>query len=134
MTRSYLKPLTCVDCSAEFIGGSTAKRCPACSKIRHHRQQLDSQNRRNRGKGRALGSTSKCLDCGTEYIVSHGLQRYCAACGKKRETERGRASRYTTEDGKRKHVELSAAWAARNRERVRATGRKYYHRRKKAAD
>lgn len=74
-----VKPRTCRQCGAVFDGGPRAWYCPACRKERA--RQSDA---RYRSKGcvadRPLGSTDKCVRCGSEYVVKSARQKYCPDC------------------------------------------------------
>ena len=126
MTANRLKPHTCPACAAQFMGAPNSVYCPVCRPKHRLQQQLDSQYRRARGRGRAVGSTSICESCGAEYTVNSGPQKYCEECGKRIDAERSRAIRYTTPEGKHKHVLASKRWAANNRDRQRKAVQKWY--------
>lgn len=69
---------TCQDCGTEFFGGPRARRCPGCA----YRAQLETGRRHKRnGTRRPIGSTDRCIICGTTYTVTSGRQKYCSdAC------------------------------------------------------
>lgn len=71
-----LKDRTCHTCGTIFKGGSRAWYCPTC---RAERQILASRRHRQH-PGRKIGSIDHCENCGKEYIVNGGLQRYCPEC------------------------------------------------------
>jgi DNA-directed RNA polymerase subunit RPC12/RpoP len=75
--RSVYRERVCIDCGASFMGYPKSKRCPDCQgKINRARNAQQKQ----RGPVRPLGSTDICQNCGKEYIVEVGRQRYCKEC------------------------------------------------------
>ena len=74
-----VKTRTCRQCGASFDGGPRAWYCPTCRAERKREATA-----RYRGKGRKadrpIGSTDKCVVCGTEYVVKCARQKYCPGC------------------------------------------------------
>jgi hypothetical protein len=74
---SVYRERICIDCGTPFMGFPKSKRCPACqASVKRTR---DAAQKRN-GPRRPLGSTDTCQNCGKEYIVESGRQRYCKDC------------------------------------------------------
>ncbi len=67
----------CVDCGKDIIGGPTVKYCASCRAL--HQRAANARCRRD-GAARKLGSVDKCAECGREYVVKAGRQRFCADC------------------------------------------------------
>ena len=67
----------CRTCGAVFSGGPRAWYCPDC---RLERKRAQSRYHSKHAPARHLGSTDKCQNCGAEYIVESGLQKYCKDC------------------------------------------------------
>lgn len=67
----------CRQCGAAFPGGPRAWYCPAC---RAERERAQRRQQRRNGTARPLGSTDLCANCGGEYIVNSGRQKYCPDC------------------------------------------------------
>ena len=72
----------CVNCGVMFLGYAATLRCPDCRITEKRKVGLRSKNRRARGKGRAIGSISRCAICGKPYKVKGGRQLYCPDCAK----------------------------------------------------
>lgn len=81
------KQKKCVDCGIPFWGYARSLRCPECQAAAKKETDLRSKNRRARGEGRALGSTSFCEVCGKPYIVNGGLQTFCPECAQQKRRE-----------------------------------------------
>jgi hypothetical protein len=75
--RSVFRDRICIDCGATFVGYPKSKRCPACQSAVN--RERDAKIKRD-GPKRKLGSIDNCQNCGKEYIVESGQQRYCKAC------------------------------------------------------
>ena len=75
--ESVVRPRTCCQCGAEFLGGPRARYCPTCRQVRQ--RQSNAKYKRS-GASRPLGSTSICERCGVPYMVQSGQQRYCKDC------------------------------------------------------
>lgn len=75
-----LRPRTCKECGATFKGGPRAWYCPRCRAERQAQQNREYQERKKRGSTRKIGQKYPCEICGKMYILSSGLQRYCAEC------------------------------------------------------
>lgn len=78
-----LKPRTCKECGSTFNGGPRAWYCPQCRAERKEKQQKEYQERKRRGNTRVIGNEYPCEICGTMYVLSSGLQRFCAECAEK---------------------------------------------------
>lgn len=97
---SVFRERVCIDCGTVFMGYPKSKRCPLCRSNNNKRRNMEI---RRTGPQRALGSTDICANCGAEYIVESGLQRYCKKCApeavrkninaRKREYMAGRAEK-----------------------------------------
>ena len=68
---------TCRQCGKTFPGGPRAWYCPDC---RAERSREQNRAHKRNGTKRKLGSIDRCEQCGAEYVVQSGLQRYCPAC------------------------------------------------------
>lgn len=77
--KSVIRERTCKICGDTFLGYPRSFFCPSCSADRK-RQQKKIYNRRQ--PARPLGSVDICENCGKEYIVKSGLQKYCPECAK----------------------------------------------------
>jgi uncharacterized Zn ribbon protein len=75
--NSVYRERVCVDCGKSFLGYPKSKRCPECQK--NVNKARDIERHRN-GAKRKLGSIDLCQNCGKEYVVESGLQRYCKDC------------------------------------------------------
>lgn len=67
----------CRTCGVSFKGGPRAWYCPDCRK---ERQRERSAKYRKSTPKRSLGSKDICQNCGEEYTVEGGLQKYCPKC------------------------------------------------------
>lgn len=72
---TVLRDRRCQDCGIEFYGGPRAKRCPECAYTA--RQEATKRHRRT-GTIRPIGSTDRCVVCGSDYIVISSRQKYCS--------------------------------------------------------
>lgn len=70
-------PRICKQCNSPFNGGPRAWYCPNC---RRGRERERARRYWKEGYKRPLGSIDKCKNCGGEYVVKGGLQRYCDKC------------------------------------------------------
>lgn len=69
----------CRTCGAQFSGGPRAWYCPEC---RRERERI-RKKRYNRGEfARHIGQKDLCENCGNEYTVESGLQKYCPDCAR----------------------------------------------------
>lgn len=67
----------CRTCGVSFRGGPRAWYCPDCRRER----ERERKKRYNRGGfARHIGQKDICLNCGEEYTVEGGLQKYCPKC------------------------------------------------------
>ena len=69
----------CQTCGASFKGGPRAWYCPNCRKSRGKER---AKRYREEGFSRHIGDIDICANCGGEYIIAGGLQRYCEKCQK----------------------------------------------------
>lgn len=67
----------CRTCGVSFPGGPRAWYCPDC---RLERRRISDRKRKKEGTIRPLGSKDICQNCGAEYTVESGLQKYCPTC------------------------------------------------------
>lgn len=86
--KSVIRERTCKICGAIFLGYPRSFFCPSCSAERK-KHQKKIYNRRQ--PTRPLGSVDICENCGKEYIVKSGLQRYCPECAEMKVKENIRA-------------------------------------------
>lgn len=86
--NSVLRERTCKICGASFTGYPRSFFCPECSAERKKQQKKIYKKRK---ASRPLGSTDVCENCGKEYIVNSGLQKYCPDCAEKKVKENIRA-------------------------------------------
>lgn len=95
--ETVVRPRTCRQCGAVFLGGPRAWYCPSCREERTRAR--DREYKSTRTPGRPLGSIDICVRCGKEYVVNSGRQMYCPDCAKTavREKERLRKMVYWEE-------------------------------------
>lgn len=74
---------TCQECGKPFWGGPRAFFCQKCRNERRKEQSRNCKIRKKSGNVIPLGSTIKCLSCGTEIIKNSGAQKYCPLCAAK---------------------------------------------------
>ena len=117
----------CRECGMIFEGGPRAWYCPEC---RHERRKRRDVERKNRPSKRPLGSKDICENCGKEYIVNCGLQKYCPDCQKemhrKIDNEQGIKyyhSHYADEEGKAHRNEVRRKNYEKNRDTINAKRR-----------
>lgn len=77
-----LRPRTCRECGVNFDGGPRAWYCPRCRAERQAQQNREYKQRKKMGNVRVIGQKYPCEICGKMYVLSSGLQRYCADCAK----------------------------------------------------
>lgn len=76
-----LQQRICQQCGCSFKGGPRAFYCPECREMRRlEYDRIYKQKLRAGYIGRPLGSIDKCEQCGKDYIVNGGLQRFCPDC------------------------------------------------------
>lgn len=116
----------CKTCGVMFLGGSSAQYCPEC-KIERKKEQKRKYN--SQGYQRSIGSIDRCENCGNEYIVNSGKQKYCHDC---RDEVRKRinnelSTKYYHEkvDKKERKIKRRIYWA-KNKEKMNEKKRKYY--------
>jgi hypothetical protein len=59
------------------MGYPKSKRCPTCQAAAN---RVSAAAHKRNGPARPLGSTDICQNCGKEYTVESGRQRYCKDC------------------------------------------------------
>lgn len=94
---SVYRERICVICGEHFLGYPASRFCPDCKAERKKEQK----RRYNTSKpSRHIGSVDTCQECGKEYIVNSGLQKYCPECSGKMasEKERARKRKYAEEN------------------------------------
>lgn len=79
---SVLRERVCSRCGASFLGYPRSKYCSSCQKEAQKEIQRKSRERKKTGKTRSIGSVDICQDCGCQYVVASGLQKYCPDCAK----------------------------------------------------
>jgi len=67
----------CRTCGTNFKGGPRAWYCPDC---RHEREKERARKYKQGPAKRPIGSIDICENCGEEYKVASGLQKYCPKC------------------------------------------------------
>lgn len=67
----------CQTCGITFKGGPRAWYCPECRK---EREKERAAKYRKAPAKRPIGSTDICNNCGENYIVAAGIQKYCNKC------------------------------------------------------
>lgn len=67
----------CIRCGVTFKGGPRAWYCPTCRKDRERERRAKQYRNPPRRK---IGSKDLCENCGAEYTVASGLQKYCPDC------------------------------------------------------
>ena len=77
--RNVLRERTCFRCGTKFVGGPRAWYCPEC---RAQRAKERAAKYRANGSFRHLGDVDHCENCGKEYVIEAGTQRYCKECAK----------------------------------------------------
>ena len=70
----------CHTCGATFEGGPRAFYCPQCRIARQKHASHTYKKRKRAGHVRTLGSHDRCAQCGHDYLVTGGLQRFCPTC------------------------------------------------------
>lgn len=75
-----LQQRICQQCGRSFEGGPRAYYCPSCRAERQREQNAEFQRRKRKGNYRPLGSIDKCEQCGKDYVVEGGQQRFCPDC------------------------------------------------------
>ena len=83
-SNSVLRERTCKICGATFLGYPRSFFCSECSVGRKKQQKKIYKQRK---ASRPLGSVDICENCGKEYIVNSGLQKYCTECAENRVKE-----------------------------------------------
>ena len=86
--NSVIRERICKICGATFLGYPRSFFCPSCSADRK-KQQKKIHNRRK--PVRPIGSIDICENCGKEYIVNSGRQKYCPECASEKVKENIRA-------------------------------------------
>lgn len=76
-SNSVLRERTCKICGTSFIGYPRSFFCPECSAERKKQQR---KKYKGNHAARPLGSVDICENCGKEYIVKSGRQRFCPEC------------------------------------------------------
>lgn len=74
-----MKQRICVRCGVVFSGGPNANYCLDCRPIRTIERYLSNKESHPQSD-HAIGNTAKCLNCGSDYTVINGNQKYCTAC------------------------------------------------------
>lgn len=77
--ENVLRERTCRQCGKGFVGGPRAWYCQEC---RAQRRKERAKTYRANGFARHLGDIDHCENCGKEYIIEAGGQRYCKECAK----------------------------------------------------
>lgn len=103
----------CRTCGVSFRGGPRAWYCPDCR--RERKKETDRKVKHN-GPTRPIGSTDLCENCGKEYTVDSGLQKYCPKCQpimhRRIDNEQGTAYYHNIVDKTERSVKRRAYYAA----------------------
>ena len=67
----------CKQCGRTFSGGPRAWYCPDC---RAERKKENERKYHKDGAMRKIGSIDYCVNCGAQYTVISGMQKYCPNC------------------------------------------------------
>ena len=92
---SVYKERVCKICGTAFMGYPRSMFCEPC---REERKKAQKRIYNQRKPNRPLGSIDICENCGKEYVVKSGLQKYCPECSKEQVSKTIRAH-------KRKYME-----------------------------
>lgn len=76
---SVLRERTCKICGTSFMGYPRSFFCPSCQLEQAKQRQKEYRKRKT---SRPLGSFDICENCGKQYVVKSGLQKYCPECSK----------------------------------------------------
>lgn len=113
----------CRVCGKSFKGGPRAWYCPECRKERGRER---SAKYRKNGYNRQIGSVDVCKNCGKEYVINSGLQKYCPDCQeemhKKLDNEQGTKYYHTVIDKNERNAKRRKHWAE-NAEEINAKRR-----------
>lgn len=90
LKENVFRARQCIDCGQTFMGYPKSKRCPSCRAAIN--RERDKQQKKN-GPRRELGSIDYCQNCGGEYTVESGRQKYCKDCAKQAVAENVRAEK-----------------------------------------
>jgi Zn finger protein HypA/HybF involved in hydrogenase expression len=74
----------CKECGRTFSGGPRSWYCPEC---RAERLKAKDREYKRKGSERKLGNKDICKNCGKEYIINSGMQKYCPECQDKMHKE-----------------------------------------------
>ena len=114
-------PKTCT-CGVTFLGGTTAKYCPACRAERTRQRDREKYQRKKAGTARSLGSADICAICGKQYTVRGGNQKYCSECSvaedKRRKNKSWLREYYGNPEKRQQLLERARQWAEENRGRM----------------
>lgn len=78
--NTNIRPRQCRACGTTFPGGPRAWYCPDCRAERRSKARAAYRERKRAGKVREIGSIDNCANCGQQYTVTGGNQRYCERC------------------------------------------------------
>lgn len=117
----------CRTCGAQFSGGPRAWYCPDC---RRERARIQKQ-RYNRGEfARHIGQIDLCENCGKEYTVESGTQKYCPDC--REEMHRQLDVKQSLEYYRENKEQINPA--RNERRRLQRLGARYAPKRKKTSE
>lgn len=86
--NTIIRERVCKICGASFMGYPRSFFCPDCNEKRK-KQQKKIYNQRK--PARPLGSVDTCANCGKQYIVNSGRQKYCPECAENKVKDNIRA-------------------------------------------
>lgn len=116
----------CRTCGRNFKGGPRAWYCPECREER--KKERAAKYRKGKPK-RPLGSKDFCQNCGKEYTVESGLQKYCPECQpemhKKIDNEQGTAYYHNVVDKKQRKIKRKKRYSE-NKDTINAKRRENY--------
>ncbi len=89
---SLIKDCICKQCNIIFKGGPRAYYCPSCREDRKKETNRSHRENKKAGNSRTLGATDICQQCGGQYMITAGLQRFCPDCKKSHNLEHDRVT------------------------------------------
>ncbi len=122
----------CRTCGVSFRGGPRAWYCPDC---RRERERERKKLYNSSGFARHIGQIDICLNCGKEYTVDGGGQKYCPDCQaemhKKLDNEQGTTYYHDHVDKAERSVKRKAYYKE-HKEEINRKRREMYSEKKKS--